>query len=49
MKKNPTLLNERNPTNDNAEKLKKTLSEQTKTYQKQHLEYFQDQIKSEIH
>ena len=42
--KKASLLNKRNPTNVNAEKLKKVQREVTDTYQKEQLEYIQGQI-----
>ena len=44
MGKKASLLNKRNPTNANAQKLKKAKKEQTNTYQKEQLEYIRGQI-----
>ena len=42
--KKASLLNKRNPTNANMQKLKKAKNELTNTYQKGQFDYIQDQI-----
>ena len=42
--KTTSLCNKRNPTNANAQKLKKSQKEQINTYQKEKIEYIQVQI-----